>query len=106
MFEEMSRAIASNRMRPVIGKTFAFEEARKSRLSLFILAVAMGLLLFLPADTIRYWQAWAYLSVFTCASPLLTLYLMRRDLALLERRMSGGPTAEKRAPQKLIMLFV
>jgi protein-S-isoprenylcysteine O-methyltransferase Ste14 len=31
---------------------------------------------------------------------------MRRDPALLERRMSGGPTAEKRAAQKLIMLFV
>lgn len=80
--------------------------SEKAWLSLFVLAVAMGLLLFLPAGTVRYWQAWVYLSVFTCASSLLTLYLMRRDPALLERRMSGGPTAEKRTPQKLIMLFV
>jgi protein-S-isoprenylcysteine O-methyltransferase Ste14 len=78
----------------------------KAWLSLFVLAVVMGLLLFLPAGTVRYWQAWLYLSTFACASGLTTLYLVRRDPALLERRMSGGPTAEKRATQKLIMLFV
>src|SRR5215207_4601884 len=78
----------------------------KAWLSLFVLAVVMGLLLFLPAGTIRYWQAWLYLSVFTGATLLLTLYLVRRDPALLKRRMSGGPTGEKRMTQKLIMLFV
>src|SRR5919112_2654771 len=78
----------------------------KAWLSLFVLTVVMGVMLFLPAGTVRYWQAWLYLSVFTCASSLLTLYLMRRDPALLERRMSGGPTAEKRTTQKLVMLFV
>lgn len=78
----------------------------KAWLSLFILTVAIGLLLFLPAGTVRYWQAWLYLSVFTGASVLTTLHLMRRNRALLERRMSGGPAAEKRAPQKLIMLCV
>jgi len=64
----------------------------------------MGLLLFVPACTIRYWQAWAYLSIFIGASALMTLDLMRRDPPLLERRMSGGPMAEKRPAQKLIML--
>lgn len=66
----------------------------------------MGLLLFMPVGTFRYWQAWLYLSVFTCACALTTLYLVWRDPALLKRRMSGGPTAEKRATQKIIMLFV
>lgn len=65
----------------------------------------MALLLFLPARTIHYWQAWLYLLIFTGSSLLLTLYLMRKDPALLERRMSGGPTAEKEPTQKLIMLF-
>ncbi|MFL6335462.1 MAG: hypothetical protein ACJ754_19285 [Pyrinomonadaceae bacterium] len=65
----------------------------KAWLSLFVLAAAMGLLLFLPAGTIRYWQAWLYLSVFTGASSLTTLYLMRSDPALLERRTpTSGPT--------------
>jgi protein-S-isoprenylcysteine O-methyltransferase Ste14 len=65
----------------------------------------MGLLLFIPAGTIHYWQAWVYLSIFTGASLLITLDLMKRDPALLERRMSGGPTAEKQPVQKIIMLF-
>jgi protein-S-isoprenylcysteine O-methyltransferase Ste14 len=73
-------------------------------LALAVLAVVMGLLLFVPAGTVRYWQAWVYLSIFTGASALTTLYLMRRDPALLERRMSGGPMAEKRPAQKFIML--
>ncbi len=73
-------------------------------LSLAVLAVVMGLLLFIPAWTILYWQAWVYLSIFIGASILTTLYLMKRDPALLKRRMRGGPTAEKRSAEKFIML--
>jgi protein-S-isoprenylcysteine O-methyltransferase Ste14 len=73
-------------------------------LALTVLAIVMGLLLFVPAGTVRYWQAWVYLSIFMVASVLTTLYLLRKDRALLERRMSGGPTAEKRPAQKFIML--
>jgi protein-S-isoprenylcysteine O-methyltransferase Ste14 len=65
----------------------------------------MGLLLFVPAWTVNYRQAWVYLSIFTAASTLTTLYLIRTDPALLERRMSGGPTAEKRPAQRVIMTF-
>jgi protein-S-isoprenylcysteine O-methyltransferase Ste14 len=65
----------------------------------------MALLLFLPARTVLYWQAWVYLLVFTGSSVLLTLYLMKKDPALLRRRLSGGPTAETEPTQKLIMLF-
>ena len=77
----------------------------KAWLALVVLALVMGLLLFLPAGTIHYWQAWLYLSIFTGASLLITLDLMKRDPALLERRLSGGPTAEKQPVQKIIMLF-
>jgi protein-S-isoprenylcysteine O-methyltransferase Ste14 len=73
-------------------------------LALAALLAVMGLLLFLPAGTVRYWQAWVYLSIFTGASALITLRLMREDPGLLERRMSGGPLAEKRPVQKFIML--
>ena len=76
----------------------------KAWFALAVLVAVMGLLLFLPAGTVHYWQAWVYLSILTGASVLTTLYLMREDPALLERRMSGGPTAEKRPVQQLIML--
>jgi protein-S-isoprenylcysteine O-methyltransferase Ste14 len=72
--------------------------------SLAVVVLAMGLLVFVPAGTLSYWQAWVYLSIFTGASILTTLYLIRHDPALLERRMKGGPMAERQPTQKLIML--
>lgn len=78
----------------------------KAWLALAVLSIVLGLLLFIPAGTLRYWQAWVYLSIFTTASVLTTLYLLRHDPALLERRMSGGPTAEKQPTQKFIMLCI
>lgn len=77
----------------------------RTLLSLIALAVATGLLIFLAAGTIRYWQGWVYLATFIGASLFTSLYLIRNDPALLERRMKGGPTAEKRTAQKIIMLF-
>ena len=72
--------------------------------ALAVLAAAMGLLLFVPVGTLGYWQAWVYLAIFAGASGVTTRDLIRRDPALLERRMRGGPTAEKRPAQKVIML--
>jgi protein-S-isoprenylcysteine O-methyltransferase Ste14 len=77
----------------------------KAWLAVVALAAVMGVLIFGAAGTMSYWQGWAYLAVFTSASVLMTGYLMQRDPALLERRMTGGPTAEKRPTQKLIMWF-
>ncbi|MGA7951047.1 MAG: isoprenylcysteine carboxylmethyltransferase family protein [Thiobacillaceae bacterium] len=77
----------------------------KAWLGLIFLTIAMGLLLFGPAASFAYWQAWAFLAVFFGASLLHTLYLMKHDPELLKRRMSGGPTAEKETTQRIIMLF-
>src|SRR5438445_5037639 len=74
-------------------------------LALAVLAVAMGLLLFVPAGTVHYWQAWVFLALFLGASLLHTLYLIKHDPALLKRRFSSGPIAEKETTQKIIMLF-
>jgi hypothetical protein len=69
---------------------------------LLFLLLFMGALLFLPARTLDYWQAWAFLAVFGVSSLAITLYLMKKDPKLLERRMQGGPTAEKEWSQKII----
>jgi protein-S-isoprenylcysteine O-methyltransferase Ste14 len=78
----------------------------KAWLGLVFLAIAMGLLLFITAGTLRYWQGWGYLAIFFGASVPTTIYLMKKDPALLERRLSSGPTAEKEKSQKIIMLSV
>ncbi len=64
-----------------------------------------GSMLFLPAWTFDYWQAWVYLMVFTLSTWIPSIYLLRTNRAALERRMHGGPTAETRPVQKLVMVF-
>ena len=56
--------------------------------------VVFMVLLFLPAGTLNYWQAWAFLGVFALVSLAPTIYLGRVDPATVERRMHAGPTAE------------
>jgi protein-S-isoprenylcysteine O-methyltransferase Ste14 len=77
----------------------------KALLSLVVLAAVMGHIIFVAAGTLDYWQAWIYLVVFTLASLLTTLYLIKNDPELLKRRMRGGPTAEGRPAQRVIMVF-
>jgi protein-S-isoprenylcysteine O-methyltransferase Ste14 len=73
---------------------------------LLFLLLVMAALLFIPAWTLDYWQAWTFLVVYFASSLAITLYLMKRDTKLLERRMSGGPAAEKKPTQKIIMFIV
>ena len=72
---------------------------------LLFLVVVMGALLFISAWTLNYWQAWTFLAVYFASSLAITLYLMKKDPKLLQRRMSGGPTAEKEPAQRIIMFF-
>lgn len=77
----------------------------KALASVFVLTGLMGILLIVSAGTYDYWQAWSYLALSFVISLLITIYLITHDPELLRRRMSGGPTAEKRKAQKVIMLF-
>jgi protein-S-isoprenylcysteine O-methyltransferase Ste14 len=78
----------------------------KAFAGLLLLLLVMAALLFLPASPNHFWQAWVFLAVFFAPSLAITLYLMKNDPQLLERRMSGGPTAEKEPAQRIIMLLV
>jgi protein-S-isoprenylcysteine O-methyltransferase Ste14 len=79
--------------------------AVKSVLGFVQLLVFLGVVLFAPAWTIDYWQAWVYLSVFAGASALITAYLWKHDPKLLERRLNAGPAAEKEKSQKRIQML-
>jgi protein-S-isoprenylcysteine O-methyltransferase Ste14 len=65
----------------------------------------MAALLFLPAWTLDYWQAWVFLAVFGASALAITVHLMRKDPKLLERRVHAGPTAEKEPTQKIIQFI-
>jgi protein-S-isoprenylcysteine O-methyltransferase Ste14 len=73
---------------------------------LFFLLLVMAALLFLPAWTPSYWQAWVFLAVFGASTLAITLYLMKNDPKLLERRVYAGPTAEKDTSQKIVQTIV
>jgi protein-S-isoprenylcysteine O-methyltransferase Ste14 len=70
-----------------------------------IALVLFGALLFAPAGTFDYWQAWLFIGVFVVASALPTVCLTVQNPAALERRMRGGPTAETRGAQKIASSF-
>jgi len=72
-------------------------------LSQAAIAAVTGVLLFGCAGTLRYWCAWVYLLLFFSLSGAITLDLLRRDPALLERRMKGGPAAEPRPLQRFLV---
>ena len=77
----------------------------KALLSVLLLGVVMAAILFTTAGTVDYWQAWVFLLILITLSLLITIYLIRNDPELLKRRMRGGPTAEKRVSQRVIMIF-
>ena len=77
----------------------------KALAGLLVLFLVMAALLFIPAWTLDYWQAWTFLTVYFTSSLGITFYLMKEDPNLLQRRMRGGPTAEKETTQKIIMVL-
>jgi protein-S-isoprenylcysteine O-methyltransferase Ste14 len=69
------------------------------------LIITLAILLFLPAWSICYWQAWIFLVVFFIPVLAITLYLMKKDPKLLERRINAGSAAEKLKSQKIIQFL-
>lgn len=76
--------------------------ARRTVGGFAFLILMLGILLFGPARTFDYWQAWRYLLVFLVSTGLITVYLWKNDPQLLERRVYAGARNEKERSQKLI----
>lgn len=67
---------------------------------LFIGVLIMILILFLPAGTLAYWQAWVYLGCLVIPMLIVLNFWLRKDPELLERRMR---MREKEVAQKKII---
>jgi protein-S-isoprenylcysteine O-methyltransferase Ste14 len=63
-------------------------------------AVVLGALLFVPAGTLRWWEAWLFLATLFIPMAFVAGYLYRTDPALLERRMKRR---EERSRQRAIV---
>ena len=64
--------------------------------------VFFGVLLFWPAGTFDYWQAWVFIAVFVVGTMIPTIYLAVKYPDAFRRRTHSGPFAESRMAQKLI----
>src|SRR5437660_373798 len=65
--------------------------------------IALGILLFVPAGTLAYWQGWLFIIVFAASTQAIGIYLAFKDPALLARRMQAGAAAEQRTSQRIII---
>lgn len=65
--------------------------------------VALGVIIVLPSLSLTYWQGWLYWALFAAFTIGGSLYFLKYDPALVERRLAVGPTAETEKSQKIIM---
>ena len=75
----------------------------KAVCGLLYIFVAISALIFLPAWTFHYWQAWTFLAVFMVAISAIFMYLTKYDPKLLARRIK---TTERENRQKIIRLLI
>jgi len=75
----------------------------KIALRLVLAALVFGVLLFIPAGTLKFWQGWAYLVVFLVPGLTAFVYFYECDPELIERRLRFK---EKVHEQKRIMMSV
>jgi protein-S-isoprenylcysteine O-methyltransferase Ste14 len=71
-----------------------------------VFTLLLAALLFVPAGTLAYWQAWLFLATFFSSSVALGVYFAKHDPALLERRIKAGPAAEQEPAQKMIIALL
>jgi protein-S-isoprenylcysteine O-methyltransferase Ste14 len=65
--------------------------------------IVLSALVFLPAGTLNYWQAWVFIATFMVVTIFPSIYIARTNPAALQRRMHGGPRAEARTIQKILI---
>lgn len=76
--------------------------SRKALASVARTQVALALMLFVPARTFAYWEAWLYWTLSTVAALATALHFLRRDPALIQRRLEVGARAEPLKSQQII----
>jgi len=69
------------------------------------LQLILAILLFLPAGSIRFWEAWLYWGLFGVSVLSITCYFLKADPDFVERRMLIGPGAEPSNIQQVVQFM-
>jgi len=85
------------------------ENAAISKLKAYIMPIimmiALGLVLFLPAGSFRYWQAWIYWTIFLIPTLFITVYFFKRNPGLLASRWQAKDQETVRKIPAFFTLF-
>ena len=52
-----------------------------------IILIVLGVVLFVPAGSFRFWEAWIFWSEFSVLTLFITIYFLKKSPELLSRRM-------------------
>ena len=86
---------------PADAPSLSSSDLRRIVYSRFAIAlVVLPLFFFVPAGTVRYWEAWVYLAILLIPVFFVMRYLLKHDPAFLERRMR---MREREKPQRLVI---
>ncbi len=71
-----------------------------------IIAIVMGIVLFIPAGSLKYWQAWIFWCEISALTFFITAYFFKRNPDLLSRRMKIKDQENTRKPPAFLNLFL
>lgn len=70
-----------------------------------IIMFVMGVILFLPAGSFRFWQAWIWWLDFSILTIFMTAYFLKKSPELLLRRMKFKESKEESKPPAFLNLY-
>jgi protein-S-isoprenylcysteine O-methyltransferase Ste14 len=73
---------------------------KKVLVRIFLGITILGCIFFIPAGTLRYWEAWAWMGILFIPMLIAFMYLIKNAPELIERRLQAR---EKEKTQKLII---
>lgn len=79
---------------------------QKAFLVPIIILIMLGGVLFVPAGSLRFWEAWIYWSGFSVLTLFITIYFLKKSPELLSRRMQYKEKETTRKPPAFLNLYL
>lgn len=70
-----------------------------------IIMIVLGAVLFVPAGSLRFWEAWIYWSGFSVLTLFIAIYFLKKSPELLSRRMQHKEKETTKKPPAFLNLF-
>jgi len=85
---------------------FSLSVTKQAIIGFVALAILLWVVLFVPAWTLNYWQAWVFWFVFVICTLAISAYFLKKDLTLIASRLKVGAAAEQARLQQLTQAVI